>query len=124
LAIPEQLGRRILVVDDDESVSATLRRVLALDGHKAEIVSGSSEALMALEQSKFDLVITDYEMPGMKGDRLAAEIKARIPTQLILMFTAYVEHVKSLTCPVDLILGKPCGLGELREAVNKLLGIC
>jgi CheY-like chemotaxis protein len=125
MAIPEKSGRRILVVDDDEMVSNTLRKVLALDGHAAELVSGASEALAALEQSRFDLVITDYEMPVMKGDQLAAEIKARIPTQPIVILTAYREKLKASGRPVqaDLILGKPFDLWEFRKAINSLLNI-
>lgn len=125
MAIPEKSGRRILVVDDDEMVSNTLRKVLALDGHAAELVSSASKALAALEQSKFDLVITDYEMPVMKGDQLAAEIKARIPTQPIVILTAYREKLRASGRPVqaDLILGKPFDLWEFRKAINSLLNI-
>jgi len=114
------------VVDDDKMVSDSLRRMLAQDGHTTEVVSGGLEALAALGRGKFDLIITDYEMPGMNGDQLAADIKARVPTQLIMIFTSYIDKVKSLDRPVaaDLILGKPCGLQEFRQAVNKLLNIC
>lgn len=114
------------MVDDDESVASTLRRVLALEGHAVEFVSGGSEALAALGQSKFDLIITDYEMPNMKGDQLAAEIKARIPTQSVVVLTAYEEKVRSLQPPVkaDLVLGKPFDLREFRRAINQLLNIC
>lgn len=124
--MPKQSGRRILVVDDDESVVSTLRRVLALDGHTVEFVSGGSEALAALAQCRFDLIITDYEMPNMKGDRLTAEIKARIPTQSVVILTGYEEKVRSLQPPVkaDLIIGKPFGLREFRQAINQLLKNC
>jgi DNA-binding response OmpR family regulator len=124
--IPEKSGQRILVVDDDEMVSNTVRRVLALDGHAAEIRRGGFAALAALERTKFDLVITNYEMPDMKGDQLAAQIKERIPTQPIVILTGFEEKVRSLGRPVaaDLVMGKPFDLREFRQAINKLLSIC
>src|SRR5438445_6786846 len=85
-------GQSILVVDDDAMVAETVRRALAVDGHSVVVVNGGSEALQAFEVSKFDLVITDFEMPGMKGDELAAELRARVPTQKILMLTAHKER--------------------------------
>ncbi|HWX20724.1 MAG TPA: response regulator [Candidatus Binatia bacterium] len=125
MAIGEKSGRRVLVVDDDELVCSTLTRILALDGHASEVVSGGSKALAALELGTFDLVITDYEMPNMKGDQLAAEIRARLPTQPIVILTAYREKLKSSGRPVaaDLVLGKPFDLLEFRQAINKLLKV-
>src|SRR5258708_814334 len=71
--------RRLLVVDDDPSVCEVVEMVLKLDGHLVETVNSGSEALAVFVPGKFDLVFTDYFMPLMTGDKLAAAIKLRSP---------------------------------------------
>ena len=115
---------RILVVDDEPAVGDAIKMMLKFDGHAVQTASGSKEALSLLEQGKFDLIITDYSMPGMKGDELAAVIKQRLPHQPIIMITAYAEMLKSSSNPlpgVDFIISKPFSLADLREAIAGVL---
>jgi CheY-like chemotaxis protein len=123
MTTPRNTARRILVVDDEEAVCDSIRRLLALDQHEVESATSSNGALAAFQTGKFDLVILDYEMPGMKGDKLAAAIKAKAPQQPILMITAHGEslrHSGDFPLAVDLVLSKPFGLQELREAVRQV----
>jgi CheY-like chemotaxis protein len=114
--------RRILVVDDEPLVCDAIRMMLNFDGHVVETASSGKDALAKLEKAQFDLVITDFEMPVMKGDELAAAIKARAPNQPVVMITAYAEMLqasgKRLT-GVDCIISKPFLLENLREAIAK-----
>lgn len=120
---PGIIARRILVVDDEPLVCDSTKRILAHDGHEVVIAASGEEALALFQKGKFDLVITDYEMPAMKGDALAVAIKALAPQQPVLMITAYVEPLltegNSLT-GVDLMVSKPFTLPELRQAVANL----
>jgi CheY-like chemotaxis protein len=116
--------KRILVVDDDPLVCQSIGMMLAVDGHQIETAANGQQALALFEVGKFDVILTDYEMPIMKGDRLAAAIKALAPNQAIGMVTGYAETMQSLggSLPgVDLVLLKPFGLDALRQAVTKLL---
>ena len=116
------MARRILVVDDEALVCESIKQVLALDQHEVEAVTSSQDALAAFQAGKFDLVIIDYEMPGMKGDKLAAAIKALAPQQPIIMMTAYGEALRlagDFPLAVDLVMSKPFDLQELREAVRQ-----
>ena len=116
--------RRILLVDDEPLVRDSIRKVLQFDGHTVETAADGEEALALFRKSSFDLVVTDYEMPGIKGDQLAVAIKAILPLQPVLMISAYGEHLRSASCPltaVDAIIGKPFQIGELRQAIAKLL---
>jgi len=79
--------------------------------------------LALLEKNQFDLIITDFEMPGMKGDELAAAIKTRTPTQPVVMITAYAEMLRASRKPltgVDHVISKPFLLENLREVIAKV----
>lgn len=124
MAAPGMVTRRVLVVDDDPLVADSIRRMLLFDGHQVELASSAEEALTLFSQRTFDLTLLDYEMPKMKGDQLAAAIKAIVPSQPIVMFTGYAEAVRAAigaSGAVDVILGKPFDLGQLRQTLAELL---
>jgi CheY-like chemotaxis protein len=112
--------RRILVVDDEPLVCDAIRLLLSVDGHMVLTAHNGLEALARLDESRFDLVITDLDMPNMNGDQLAAAVKARAPKMPVLMITA---HADMLPIPgrkpagVDVLLGKPFRLQDLRTAI-------
>jgi CheY-like chemotaxis protein len=115
--------RRILVVDDEPFVCDAVKMMLAFDGHSVETASSAKDALAMFDKAKFDLVITDFAMPAMKGDELALAIKARNPQQPVVMITAYAEMLQSSgnRLPgVDLIISKPFLLENLREAISRV----
>src|SRR5262249_6257278 len=115
--------RRILVVDDEPFVCDAVKMMLTFDGHIVETANNGREALQMFQEGKFDLVITDFAMPSMKGDELAAAIKARSPKQPVVMITAYAEMLQAGGNPlsgVDFIISKPFLLENLREAIAKV----
>ncbi len=114
-------GKRILVVDDDAGARQALKMLLALDGHAVCEAASGKEACWLFAPGDFDLVITDYAMPGMKGDELARTIKTIVPSQPILMVTAFVGNLVSDDNPVDAILGKPYTLADLRLVISTAL---
>jgi CheY-like chemotaxis protein len=121
---PADSTLRILLVDDDPGMVKALRRLLRAAGHTVETAVSGGEAPIQFEKGRFDLVITDYQMPGMNGDELAAAIKALVPIQPILMVTAYAEQLRrsiGLLSAVDMVIDKPCQPKELFEAIAKLL---
>ncbi len=65
-------GLRVLVVDDEQPVSDAFKLLLEGDGHAVTAALGGDEALALFRSAQFDLVITDLDMPGIKGDELGA----------------------------------------------------
>jgi CheY-like chemotaxis protein len=115
--------RRILVVDDEPLVCDAVKMMLDFDGHVVETAGSAKDALARLEKGRFDVVITDFEMPAMKGDELAAVIKVRDPKQPVIMITAYAEMLQAAGNPltgIDFIMSKPFLLENLREAIAKV----
>jgi CheY-like chemotaxis protein len=117
-------GVQILVVDDEAIIRQSIRMLLEHDGHQVWMVESGDEALKLLAQRTFDLIITDFPMPGMHGDQLVAHIRQLAPTQPIIMATAYVEEYRifgQASARVDALLLKPFSLNELRDAIERVL---
>ena len=111
---------RILVVDDEPSVGNAVKLLLKFDGHEVEATNSGKEALAMFKPGRFDLVFTDYTMPGMNGNQLADAIKADAPGQPVVMITAHAGTLHQ-SPSVDFIVGKPFRLAHLREAIDRVL---
>ena len=114
--------RHILVVDDEPLARYTAQILLEGDGYIVDEARSGAEALAKFEPGKFDMVFTDYLMPEMKGDQLAAAIKRRAPKQPVVMVTAYPEKLQCSECPlggVDSFICKPFDIESLRTAINR-----
>ena len=114
-------GKRILLVEDDQGARESIKLLLTIDRHHNVEAAGGAEALQLLEKHPFDLVILDYFMPGMRGNEVALRIRDIAPSLPILMITAYLEKLGASDKPVDAIIGKPFAIGDLRQAMAKLL---
>jgi len=118
---PRVLGKQILLVDDDDGARESIKLLLTIDRHTVIEAKNGQDALETLHQAIPDLAIIDYFMPQMKGGELAANLKFVAPSLPILMVTAYLEKLVDADNPVDLVLAKPFGIAELRQAIAKLL---
>jgi CheY-like chemotaxis protein len=117
-----QQQRHILVVDDEPLVRLTVHMLLEDDGYIIEEAESGPQALAMFEPGKFDMIFTDYFMPDMKGDQLAAAIKKRSPKQAIVMITAFPEKLTCSDCPlggVDSFICKPFEVETLRAAIAR-----
>jgi CheY-like chemotaxis protein len=83
---------RILVVDDDDRMTHTIKDILALKGYATTAVHSAAEALAALEQASFDCVLTDIRMPGMNGVDLFFAIHEGWPTLPVVLMTAFASE--------------------------------
>jgi CheY-like chemotaxis protein len=115
-------SKRVLLVDDESGVRVAVKLLLeALFDYKITEASNGREAIRIFNQGRFDLVITDYSMPDMKGNQLAVEIRKVAPRQPILMITAFADQLRGAENPVDDILNKPFSARELTQAIDKVL---
>lgn len=112
---------RILVVDDEELICASIKMVLKCDGHVVDTAGSGEEALLMFASGGFDLVMTDYSMTGMKGTELAMAIKAGAATCPVVMITAYAQMLPSKLPCVDYIVSKPFSRQDLREAIATVI---
>ena len=112
--------RHILVVDNEPSARLTVQMLLEEDGYVVEEAESGPQALAMFEPGKFDMIFTDFCMPDMRGDQLAAVIKKRSPEQPIVMITAFPEKLPCSDVPlggVDSFICKPFSVDDLRTAI-------
>ena len=123
---PKVLGKRILVAEDEPGVREALVLLLSLDGHTVTQASDGKQALELFREARFDLVITDYLMPQLKGDELAASINRLVPSQPLIMISAHAQSLAESGRPltgVGAVLGKPFMLADLRDTIAKVLSV-
>ena len=114
----------ILVVDDDLDVNTTLALMLEFDGHEVQTAYTGEAALAMLGKRNYDLLITEYWLPRMKGNELAALVKQQWPNQPIIMATANLDELNMEVHPisgVDCLLNKPFSMPQVREAMAWVL---
>ncbi len=119
---------RVLVVDDEASLTAAMRQMLHSLGYEAVCHTSSVDALEAFihqpNSQSFDLVITDMTMPGMTGLTLAKELLRLQPDLPIIICTGFSEQTGSETLRrigVRELLMKPVTLSNLAMVVRKVL---
>lgn len=80
---------RILLVEDDRALREALEDSLALSGYSCVAVADAQQALRALDEQVFSLMLSDINMPGMDGQDLLREVNARVPSMPVVLMTAY-----------------------------------
>ncbi|MHB8708969.1 MAG: sigma-54-dependent transcriptional regulator [Desulfuromonadales bacterium] len=114
----------ILVVDDDGVIRDGLRRVLSMEGFQVETQPNGRLAMDRLQESHFDLLITDLKMPGMSGLEVLQAVRVLQPEMPVILITGYaavdnaVEVMKSGAADY---LSKPFANDELVAKVRKAL---
>ena len=114
---------KILVVDDDRSVSTGLRITLE-DKYDVATAESAADAFNHMAANKVDLVLLDIKMPDMNGLEALNQIRKRHPETTVVMLTAYPTEDninKSLEAGAQGFLSKPFELGALRDFVDKAL---
>ena len=114
---------RILVVDDDPGVAATLERVLRAEGYAVDVAHQGHAAIRVAEELRPDLVILDVMMPILDGFAVCRRLRASGATP-VLMLTALgevEERVRGLDGGADDYLAKPFAYQELLARVRALL---
>lgn len=117
-------ARTILIVDDEEALLHTARRILENAGYSVLTVSSGHEALQTLQQydGKVHLVLTDVMMPGLNGPDLAAKIAASHPPVKILFASGFADdrlfHLKNADTH---FINKPYTIEQLTHKVREVL---
>ena len=118
--------KRILIVDDAKDILFLVTRSVKQLGPDYQVSTAMDglEALDQIRQHKFDLVITDYMMPGMTGLELAEEVRRHSPDTQVMLMTAYdTVGLRSQVEKMQLsgYVGKPFSVPQIVETVQRLV---
>ncbi len=110
---------KILIIDDEKSITTLLREVLTKFGYDVAIAEDGQEGIQKFENGRFDLVITDMLMPRMNGDMVVRHIRKsnrRFTPVIGCSGTPWVLE----GCDFDMVLTKPFQLKEIGNAIENL----
>jgi DNA-binding response OmpR family regulator len=112
---------RVLVVDDDPSLSQALKRTLGRRHHHVVTSHSVQDALKALDREDFDCVLTDYILDDGHGTEVLARCRVRLPRARRLLLTALVPTLPEAVgrdMLAEHVLPKPCALAQLLSAIE------
>ncbi len=113
---------RILLAEDDASLRGFLTRALERPGHQAVDCEHGDDAIDALQDGPYDLLLTDIVMPGADGIEVARVAAARQPGLRIMFITGFAAVALSAAqaSPQAKVLSKPVHLRDLVSEVEKM----
>jgi len=115
--------KKILVVDDEESIRELYRAELADEGYEVDLAADGREALRRLDAFRPDLVTLDIKMPGIDGIEVLRRIREKNATIPVILVSAFGEFKQDFnTWASDAYIVKSHDPTELKETVRKLLG--
>ncbi len=119
-------GERVLVVEDEPAVRALVSTILRSGGYEVTNVQSGQEALRALQDGTFDMIVSDVRMPGLDGRGLFEAVLARWPAlagrMLFVSGDIEAERFATMLRQQDVrYLEKPFSTGELLGAVREVL---
>jgi two-component system NtrC family response regulator len=117
-------GKRILVVDDEDSLRRVTQLRLNQAGYEASTAADGPEALQLLARNPQDLVLTDLKMPGMSGIELLQHIRNEYPEVIVIVVTAFgtIESaVEAMRLGAFDYLIKPVQADALRLVISRAL---
>ncbi len=116
------MKRKVLIVDDDQGVRQFLLRVLENRNLELDVACSGREALALLAGKRYDLLITDYQMPEVDGAELIRRARSRYPALGVIGISGHSQQIALREAGAQVCLRKPFSLPLLDEAILQVLG--
>lgn len=117
--------KRILVADDERAVAMQIRHMLQIYGYEVEEVYQGSDVLRRVSESQFDLLLLDFNMRDIKGDRVCLLLRAEEKSKNlpIMIVTAHIEQDENILKKYGAteVIYKPLDSEEFFKKVRKCL---
>ncbi len=114
---------RVLIADDDAGIRKVVRDAMERAGHEVETASDGEEALDRFENGAFDLIVTDWNMPGLDGFEVVRRVRkgSAVPILVLTVRQEERDKVRLLDAGADDYVTKPFGVAELVARAGALL---
>jgi CheY-like chemotaxis protein/glycosyltransferase involved in cell wall biosynthesis len=124
---PDRVSPHLAVVEDEDAVRELIADALAEHGYDIDLAADGAEALRLCEQARYDLILSDLQMPNMDGAALYEELRLRYGSTMprMIFVTApslSLDYARFLEVTRMPVLAKPFTLDGLRTAVKRALG--
>ncbi len=119
----DHASARILIVDDEPSITEFVSYALTKEGYTADVAADGETALSMIEEQHYDLFILDIMLPGIDGYDLCRRIRAKMDTPILFLSArdSELNKVVGLELGADDYLAKPFGVRELMARTRALL---
>jgi CheY-like chemotaxis protein len=118
----EGVGKRILVIDDEEMILDAIKIIFEDLGHTVEVRANSQAGLEEGLRADYDLVLVDIRMPGKNGAEITEELLKTKPGTRILLITAYSNDplvARALNAGAHALLKKPFEIAKVLDFLEK-----
>ncbi len=122
MSLPEEIrDKKILLIDDDESIRDSLRMFFLAEGLHIDAVETAEEGLEALARQHYDVIITDYNLPGMDGPYFFKRIHDLCPASFKILMTAYTQELPAAAADlgVDECMQKPFSTRSIKDSLAR-----
>ncbi len=113
------MKKSILIVDDDKLLSELLQVYLEADGHEVLCCYNGHDAIRLSKEQNFDVILTDYHMPGLNGAEVIATIRSRFADSFIIGYSGKLMKNKFLAAGADVFVQKPFNFQELVSLIRR-----
>jgi DNA-binding response OmpR family regulator len=111
----------VLVVEDEKLLSWSLKSSLAKWGFDVQSVYTGTDAVARVEESRFDIVLLDYQLPDLDGLSVARQVRRMCPNAVIILVTAFqLNELPVDEGLIDEYFNKPLDLKELHQALDQI----
>jgi two-component system, NtrC family, sensor kinase len=122
----EGIGKKVLVIDDEESILQMVREALTPGGYEVDIAADGATGLQRMSEKQYDVALCDWKMPGLNGEQVYERMRAINPalsTRMIFITGDVINERtrKFLEQQNKLCLPKPFTIAEFRAAIKKIL---
>jgi CheY-like chemotaxis protein len=119
----KQEKTRVLIVEDDNLFLWTLIHFLEKEGYEVVPAASGEKAYEMVQKTSFDILISDFHLPGLNGKELIRKVKSIQPSTKTILITAYQpEEMGREDVFMNAYLNKPIELGNLRKVLQNLMG--
>ena len=115
---------RILIVDDDETIRATMKAILEEEGYTVDLAGSGKEGIQKTNERAYNIALLDIRLPDMEGVQLLKLMKETLPRTRKIMVTGYPSTqnaIEALNKNADAYLIKPVDIEKLLSTIKEQL---
>lgn len=115
-------AKRILLVDDDDTITTSFQLVLQREGYQVDTASTGRQALEKIGEAKYHLAILDVKLPDILGTEVAGKIRSQDKEIRLVITTGYpdlADSIEAIDIGIEEILLKPINVDELLHVIRE-----